>query len=166
MKRTADGRPFQLPARRLREPVGVPRRTERRRDPGFHPRLLQHLAHGADFGRLACFDVSLGQVPAAVAADHQPLAAVVHRHAAGRFHHLEIRSEAGERRIGIGRHDGHPVVRFEKIHYLVTTYRPRFGGNKDEHLPAGSFLDEKHRLVGKMNGIFHDPGILSDEDTQ
>ena len=39
--------------------------------------------------------------------------------AARRLDGRELRRERRERRVGIGRHDGHAIVRFEKIQYLV-----------------------------------------------
>lgn len=93
----------------------------------------------------------LGQVPAAVAADHQPLAAAVLDHAAGRLDHREIPRETLESRPGIGHDDGDRIAGFEKIHYLGTTYRPAVGGHETKNLPRRRLPGESHRLVGEIN---------------
>ncbi len=143
---------LQLPARRGRKEVGVPRGAEGRHDLRHHTRLFENFARGACLDALARLDMPLGQVPAAVAADHQPLAAPVHHHAAGRLDRREILREALESGPGIGHHDGDRIAGFEKIHYLVATYRPAVGGCEAEHLRRGSLPGEDDRFVGEING--------------
>ena len=86
--------------------------------PGADTRLLLDLAGRTLLDPLAAFEVPLGQVPAAVAADHQPLAAIVDHHAARRLYKRELRGKGPERRPGIGRDDSRLVVRFENFRYL------------------------------------------------
>ena len=110
--------PFQFPARSFRKIVGVQRLAQRPHDPSRHARLLFDLTRSALLDALPALQVPFGQVPAAVAVDHQPLAAVVHHHAARRLDRRELRSKGRESPVGIVRNDGHGVVRFEKIQYL------------------------------------------------
>ena len=95
------------------------RLAQRTHDLGRHAGLLADLARGALLDALAALQMPFGQVPAAVAVNHQPLPAAVHHDAARRLDGRELRRERRERRVGIGRHDGHAIVRFEKIQYLV-----------------------------------------------
>lgn len=110
--------PFQFPARSFRKIVGVQRLAQRPHDPSRHARLLFDLTRSALLDALPALQMPFGQVPAAVAVDHQPLAAVVHHHAARRLDRRELRSKGRESPVGIVRNDGHGVVRFEKIQYL------------------------------------------------
>ena len=110
--------PFQFPARSFRKIVGVQRLAQRPHDPSRHARLLFDLTRSALLDALPALQMPFGQVPAAVAVDHQPLAAVVHHHAARRLYKRELRGKGPERRPGIGRDDSRLVVRFENFRYL------------------------------------------------
>lgn len=110
---------FQFPTRGFRKIVGMQRLAQGTHDLRRHARLLLDLPRGALLDALPAFEVAFGQVPAAVAVDHQPLAAVVHHHAARRLDRRELRRKGRENPIGIVRNDGHGIVRFEKIQYLV-----------------------------------------------
>ncbi len=122
-------------------------------DPRGDARLLGDLALGAGSEALARLEVSLGQVPAAVAADHQPLPAVVHHHAPGRLDRDESGGESPEGGPGIGRDDRNGVVRFENFEYLVAVRAALRGHGKPLRIGCGG--DEPEGLIGEINGRIH-----------
>lgn len=147
--------PLELPPLRLREPIGVPRCAERRHDLGPDARLLQNLARGANFDRFARLDMPLGQVPTAVATNHQPLALRILDDAARGFDPDEILGETRKSGFGVGCQNRHGIVRSEKIHYLVTGNFAAIGGPEAKRPLAGKLPGENHRLVGEENGKVH-----------
>ncbi len=150
-------RPLQLPALRLREPIGMPGRTQRSHDLGRDAGLFGDFTRGAACDALARLDMPLGQIPTSVAANHEPPPLRIGDHAAGSLHHREILSETGERSIRIGHDDRNRIAGFEKIHYLVTTYVPAINGRETKRLPAGSLPNEDDRLIGEPDNdtMFH-----------
>ena len=110
---------FQLPAFGFREIIGMQRLAQRTHDLGRHAGLLPDLPGGTLLDALTALQMPFRQVPAAVAVDHQPLPAAIHHDAARRLDGRKLRRESRKSRVGIGGHDGHAIVRFEKIQYLV-----------------------------------------------
>lgn len=147
--------PLELPPLRLRKPIGVPRCAERRHDLGPDARLLQNLARGANFDRFARLDMPLGQVPTAVATNHQPLALRILNDATRGFDPDEILGETRESGFGVGRQNRHGIVRSEKIHYLVTADLAATGRLEAERPLAGKLPGENDRLIGEINGKVH-----------
>ncbi len=120
-----------------------------------HTGLLAHLAHGALGERLAGLDVPFGQVPAAVAVDHEPRAARIDHDAPCGLHRRELRGETAERSLRIGRNHGHVVAGLENFEYLRSG-NPLSGSETDRKMRARRCtIRENHGLVGEIDGSVH-----------